>query len=71
MILPLLVNCVSVADCVYVSFSLLSYELSSHVFSPRPVPLIASRAKLCVVCSQKCLLNKLLVYVDPINQIIA
>lgn len=41
------------------------------MFASHPVTLITSRVELCLVRSQKCLLNGLLVYVDPINQIIA
>lgn len=51
-----------------ISFILL---LNSRMLPPHPASLIPRRAELCVVCSQKCLLNELLVSVDPINQIIA
>lgn len=51
--------------------SFIVLQLSSRMFPPHPAPLIPWRAELCVVCSQKCLLNELLVSVDPINQIIA
>lgn len=69
--IPLACKIVSVVGCIYVSFPLSCYKLSGSIFPSHPVPLNTSRAELCVVCSQKCLLNELLVYVDPINQIIA